>query len=233
MASPAYSREYRDWIANGEFERVYANGSENLATAIDARRPDLVAPALRDLSACYYLRGAVVLLDGKQDGWHDIQCGYLASVYSIRFAVPLLTGVDAILKNSPAYVTHAVMTMGLARIFSVEFDERLLRTWIDERYDAGALTGKVQSGRYILDSLYYTEHRLDAETLRRDRRECCQKRDAWPKRPTEFEPFGILDVEMAINFPQQAKFPYPELPYLPTEDDLVIHGIVTYHQWND
>jgi hypothetical protein len=71
------------------------------------------------------------------------------------------------------------------------------------------------------------------DELKRDRKECCQKRDAWPKRPTDFRPFGTLDVEMAVNFPSEAEFPYPSIAYLPTEDEAVIQAITAYHEWNE
>jgi hypothetical protein len=233
LASRAYTRDYRDWIAKGNFASVYEWGRERLECAISSQRPDIAAPALRIVADCYYIRGAVALLDKKPEGWHDVQCGYMASVYALRFAIPLLAGLEAQLKDSANYITPIVMTLGLARIFAVDFDEQLLRGWLDERYDVDELTGNVRSGRHILDGIYHRELEVDAETLRRDRSECCQKRDAWPKRPTEFAPFGVLDVEMAINFPALAEFPYLELPYSPTEDDLVIQGMITYHQWND
>lgn len=229
MVSPAYSRDYRDWIANGNFDRVYEHAREDLQFAIESQRPDLVAPALRDFSLCYYTRGAASLLAGDQNGWHDIQCGYVASFDAIRFALPLMTGLDAELKNSAKYVIHAVMTLGLSRVFSLERDEKHLRNWLDTRYDVATLTGEVHSGRAILDSIYHFNHGIDAETLRHDRTLCCPKRDSWPTRPTEIPPFGILDIEMTINFPNDAAFPYCGVSYLPTEDDLVALGKSTFH----
>jgi hypothetical protein len=71
------------------------------------------------------------------------------------------------------------------------------------------------------------------EQLRRDRSECCQKGDAWPKRPTLFPPFGVVDVEMAINFPREAEFPYPPLEYRPTEDEFVVEGMTAFYAWSN
>jgi hypothetical protein len=215
MASLAYSRDYRDWLVAGLFEENHAHAGKHLRDAVDMQRPDLVAPSLRELAVCFYTRGAVSLMDGRAEGWR------------------VTTGLEADLKDSPAFVTRAVMTLGLARLFSVDFDEQLLRQWLAPRYDVAVLTGKVSSGRYILDSIYFRDTSATAEMLRRDRRECCQKRDAWPKRPTENEPFGILDVEMALRFPDEAEFPYALSSYTPTEDEFVIEGIATYHRWYD
>ena len=115
----------------------------------------------------------------------------------------------------------------------MEIDERYLQGWLNDRYDVAVLTGDVRAGAALLDSIYRIDHGISAESLRRDRTECCRKRDAWPTRPTEIEPFGILDIEMAINFPDDAQFPFPELAYSPTEDQLVSHCIATYHRWNN
>ena len=68
MASTAYSRDYRDWIAGGNFERVCERGREDVAGAINFQRPDLLAPALRDIAVAYYIRGAVCLMDGDPLG---------------------------------------------------------------------------------------------------------------------------------------------------------------------
>jgi hypothetical protein len=46
-------------------------------------------------------------------------------------------------------------------------------------------------------------------------------------------PYGILDIEMAINFPKEAEFPYAEMAYSPAIDDSVIQAITTYGAWND
>ena len=91
MPSLAFTRQYREWLAR-HFQRVYRQGSESLSQAITAQRPDLVTPALKELAICLHTRGAVSLLDGNQQGWHDIQAGYLADLYAIRFAIPLKTG---------------------------------------------------------------------------------------------------------------------------------------------
>ncbi len=202
MASSAYSRDYRQWLDSGNFERVYGFGSEDIRNAIETKRPDLVASALRDLALCYYTRGVALLLDQSMEGWRDIQCGYMATVYSFRFAWPLASPLAASRKESPDYLVQTVLTLGLARLFAVEYDERILREWLTPRYDLPTMIGKVQGGGPIITSLYETEHDLPADALRRDRRECCKKRDAWPKRPTEFEPFGVLDVELALNYPR-------------------------------
>jgi len=233
MPSRPYCREYPDWLAKGNFQRVYEWGRQSLAEAIELQRPDLVVPALDRLALCYYKRGAARLMDREELGWHDVQCGYLASVYAFRFMAPLATGLAGQLKDSPKYITSTVMTLGLARLFSVAFDEHVLRDWLDVRYDVAALTDKVGSGRSILDSIYHRQHGITVDTLRQDRKECCRHRDAYPPRPTEFPPFGVLDVEMAISFPGEAEFPYPAIAYSPTEDDSVIQGITVYHQWTD
>ena len=233
MASTAYSRDYRDWIAGGNFERICESGRDNVASAINSRRPDLLAPALRDIALAYYMRGAVCLMDGEPLGWHDIQCGYAATVYALRVAAPLLTGLEADVRESPDYIVQAVMTLGLARLFSTASDESFLRRWLDSRYDVVGLTGKVASGRCLLDSIYLQRHELTVDRLRQDRKECCRKRSVWPKRATEVEPFGVLDVELAINYPSEAEFPYPAIEYRPTADYMVIRGISAYQEWNN
>jgi hypothetical protein len=230
MPSPAFSKQYREWLAR-HFQRVYCQGSESLSQAITAQRPDLVAPALKELAICLHTRGAVSLLDGNQQGWHDIQAGYLAGLYAIRFAIPLKTGSCA--RTSPNDLVYAVVTLGLARLFAGDFDVHLLRDWIRPQYDVRQLTGKVASGGHILDCIMDDKCPCTPEQLRRDRRECCQKGDAWPKRPTLIPPFGVVDVEMAINFPDEAEFPYPAIEYRPTDDEFVVEGITAFHAWSD
>lgn len=58
MPSPAFSKQYREWLAR-HFQRVYRQAAESLSQAITARRPDLVAPALKELAICLHTRGAV------------------------------------------------------------------------------------------------------------------------------------------------------------------------------
>jgi hypothetical protein len=223
MASPAQVRDYKEWIAKGKFEDVGRWGTQTIASAIESRNFAKLALGLQTLATCYYSRGAVALLDGRTEGWHDIQSGYMATIYCFQL------GVDA----SECNIVGAVMTLALAQLFGVKFDEQLLRGFLAPRYDVAKLTGKVTSGRFILDSIYLESHSISADQLRRDRRECCQKIEAWPARPVSLTPFGVLDVEMAINFPEEAEFPYPQLAYLPTEDAAMIEGITAYHAWMD
>jgi hypothetical protein len=63
MPSPAFTRQYREWLAR-HFQRVYRQSSESLSEAIIARRPDLVTSALKELAISLHTRGAVSLLDG-------------------------------------------------------------------------------------------------------------------------------------------------------------------------
>jgi hypothetical protein len=233
MASPAYSREYREWLAEGNFERVYGYGRKSIVDGLESKLPHLVASGLEYVSCCYYTRGAVALLEGNSQGWRDIQCGYLAKSYSIRFVIPLQSGILASVKDSPDNLVETVMTLALAQLFRLSFDETFLREWLTPRYDRQKLTSKVNSGGLILDSVYLHSHSIAESDLKRDRKECCQKRDAYPKRPTEIRPFGTLDVEMAINYPESAEFGYPTIDYSPTEDELVIEGITAYHQWHE
>jgi hypothetical protein len=170
-------------------------------------------------------------MQGEPLGWHDIQCGYMATVCSIRFAVPLRTGLEAEIRESPNYIVEVVMLLGLAKLFSIASDEQFLQHWLDSRFDIAALTGKVTSGRYLLDSIYRGQHGITADQLRQDRKECCRKRDAWPKRPTEVEPFGVLDIEMAINFPGEAEFSYSAMEYRPTTDYMIMQGISAFQDW--
>ena len=114
-----------------------------------------------------------------------------------------------------------------------DFDVQLLRDWIRPQYDVRQLTGKVASGGHILDSIMDDKCPCTPEQLRRDRRDCCQKGDAWPKRPTLIPPFGVVDAEMAINFPGEAEFPYPPIEYRPTEDEFVVKGMTAFHAWSD
>ncbi len=230
MPSPAFSKQYREWFAR-HFRRVYGHESESLSQAIAAQRPDLVTPALKGLGVCLHTRGAVSLLDGNPQGWYDIQCGYLAGVYAIRFAIPLKTGLCA--RTSANDLIHAIMILGLARLFGGDFDVQFLQNWIRPQYDIRKLTGKVTSGRHILSSIMDDECLCTPEQLRQDRRECCQKGDAWPNRPTLIPPFGVVDVEMAINFPDEAEFPYPSIEYRPTEDEFVVGGMTAFYAWSD
>jgi hypothetical protein len=127
MASPSFTKEYREWIAEGSFTRSYERARQRILEAIESRRPDLVASELESIAGCYYTRGSVALLDGNQDGWNEIQCGYLAAIYSIRFVIPLKSGLIARVKESQDNITQVVMTLGLSRLFGVQFDERMLR----------------------------------------------------------------------------------------------------------
>jgi hypothetical protein len=38
---------------------------------------------------------------------------------------------------------------------------------------------------------------------------------------------------MAINFPDEAEFPYPAIEYRPTEDEFVVEGMTAFHAWSD
>ncbi|HEV7280562.1 MAG TPA: hypothetical protein VGN57_10185 [Pirellulaceae bacterium] len=232
-ASAAYEREYRQWVARSSFAALHARASQNLDAAVQAKRPDLVASALDGLSVCYHYRGAVTLLEGDDFGWRDVQCGYLANVYALRLRIPLMTPMGSTRREDPNFVVRTTVLLGLARLFRIPLDERLIREWLAPRFDAEKLAGDVPAGRLILATLFGLEGPVAADALRRDRGACIKAQDAWPKRPTETAPLGVLDVEMSLAHPAEATFSFDEIAYAPTEDDAVILAMTAYHEWND
>src|SRR5262245_26689920 len=80
--SPAYERDYREWIEKGLFEEVLARSQASLSKALARQHPALIASGLSGLATCYYTRGAVGLLEKDASAWRDIQAGYSAHLYS-------------------------------------------------------------------------------------------------------------------------------------------------------
>jgi hypothetical protein len=125
--------------------------------------------------------------------------------------------------------------MGLARLFGQDTDEASLESVLGDDFDPATILGaRVTSGRTILQSVFDPQFPCTYAALLRDRGECCQKRQAWPKRPTEICPFGVLDIEAMLRFPEQASFAYPSsIGFNPTEDALLLEAIIAYHCWYD
>jgi hypothetical protein len=233
--SPAYAKEYREWIQAGNFDNVYQSFLPELREALKEEGSALISPVslgLHSISTCYFKRGAVALLDGNDAGWCDVQCGFWASVYRLRFyVIPIVKWGRG--RFVPWDTTEAVMLLGLAKLFRQASEESYLKSVIAGHLPSfdEALGDKVTSGRKIMDSIFNDTPHSFAELLK-DRRECCQKRDAWPRRPTEISPFGVIDVEAMLKYPNEASFRYPDtMEFKPTTDAAVEEAVVAYHVW--
>ena len=230
MASKAHTKEYSSWVDRAFQSDVQRHG-ELLNEAVDARRLDLLACALRDLSDCYHRRGAVQIVSSNETGWYDVQNGYLAMSYCFQISKNLQTGWINRIKDGADFTVEIVAHLGMSRLFSRSFDTEQILAWLDSRFDLDQLLGKSNAGRQLLESIFDGEPSAEAETLKNDRIECCRRRSAHPNRLTEYEPYGILDIEMALCYPSFAEFPYPDIQYTPTEDEFVLRGIETCHRW--
>ncbi len=234
--SPAYANEYRERLQKANFDGIYQRELPRLREAVKEEGNSLIfshiSTSLGGIATCYFLRGAVALLDGNSSGWSDVQCGFWAEVYRLRYdIIPIVKWGRG--RFMPWETTIAVMLLGLAKLFGQKSEEHLLKSAITEHlpdFDE-ALGDKVASGRKIMDSILNDTPYSFAELLK-DRKECCQKRDAWPRRPTEISPFGVIDVEAMLKYPNEASFRYPDtMEFTPTPDAAIEDAVVAYHVW--
>src|SRR5262249_27848684 len=118
--SPAYAREYKEWILGGMFGELYGRATTALAKDYQEQHPALIATDLQELATCYYRRGTVSLLEGDSAGWHDVQCGYWAALYRIGFELKAITlpARSAGRSFAPRDMCELVVLLGLARLFS-------------------------------------------------------------------------------------------------------------------
>jgi hypothetical protein len=229
--SRIYERQYREWIQKGRFEEQYQRVLPDMREALQKDQPSLLAMNLRFMATCYHARGVVALLDDNSAGWRDVQCGFWAGVYGLRFEIEALVlgGIKG--KGlSPEDTTEAVMILGLAKLFGQKAEEKWLKSAIAAHMDVNeALGPKVAAGGKILDAIVEgTAYSFDE--LLEDRKECGRKREVWPPRPTEIMPFGVLDVEAMVMYPEEASFEYPEtMAFEPTSDALVEEAVAAYH----
>ncbi len=233
--SPAYVNEYRDWMAKGQFQKVYQHASDGLPKALQLEHPALMSMNLGGIAICYYTRGAVALLDGDQAGWHDIQCGYLAALYGLRFELKAVT-LPAWSKGRKFYgksQVELVLTFGLAKLFRRENDASWLQSAIDAHFNTeDALGTKIDDGTLMLDAILGADDSFSYADLLKDRKQCCKKRSTWPTRPTEIRPFGVLDIEAILCFPQEAAFHYPDsTEFSLTEEKAVANAVTAFDNW--
>jgi hypothetical protein len=233
--SPAYEKEYREWIQRGQLERVYPFGAQMLQRELlkESPFPYPAGGALGSIATCYYRRGAVALLDQNAAGWQDIQCGYWATVYSLRFLYKAAT-LPAFGDRRPFgedRKTATVMTLGLARLFGQDGDAAALEAILGPEFNIQeALGDEIDDGRMMLEAILHPTKSFSYDELLSDRNQCCKKREAWIKRPTEIDPFGVIDIEAMLRFPEQASFRYPrDSGFNPTEDELLIKVVTAYH----
>jgi hypothetical protein len=225
--SPSYRDEYCSWIAQGNFETIRARGEEYLPEGLHARNPVQIAGCLGSLATCYYRRGTVGLMQGDAAKWADVQAGYWAALYRLLFNLKAVT--FTLREVLPADMAEMVLMLGLARLFRQDGDALRLTELIDQHFNWDAVLGdRIKSGRKLLASILDPAASFTQAELLTDRKECCQKRDAWPTRPTEIGPFGVLDIEIMSRFPENAAFQYSGA-FSPTDDDLITCAIVEYH----
>lgn len=124
-----------------------------------------------------------------------------------------------------------VMLLGLARLFQQDGDALRLSELITEHFSWDeAIGNRVRSGQRILHSILEPGAEVAYDDLIKDRKESCQKRDTWPTRPTSFDPFCVLDIEIMLRFPDKAAFHYSG-GFAPTDEDHITQAIVAYHSW--
>lgn len=230
MVSQAYYSEYSDWVSR-QFDSYVQDQTEQLHDAIRERRLDQLANRLEAFAQAFHMRGAVRIVDGESEGWHDVQVGYLANSYVFNMAHTLQTGWLPRLKDGPDFTIEMIAQLGLARLLLQDHDIQQLGGWLEGRTDRSPLLGKSHAGETILVSLLSGQAADSVVELQTDRKRCCQRRSAFPKRLTECPPYGLLDLESALFFPENADYPYPTIAYRPTEDPSVLLAIETYYQW--
>jgi hypothetical protein len=222
-------------MARGHFQEVHQRALDGLPKALQLEHPALMAMNLGDIATCYYTRGAVALLDGDRAGWHDIQCGYSAALYDLRFELKAVTlpAWSTGRVFSGASQVELVLTLGLAKLFRQESDASWLLSAVDARFNTeDALGTKIDDGTLLLDSILGTDEGFSYADLLKDRKQCCKKRDAWPKRPTEIRPFGVLDIEAMLCFPQESSFQYSNsTEFKPTEEKAVAEAVTAFENW--
>lgn len=229
--SPAYEREYRDWIERGQFARLREREADDATGWQNDDNPWLLVDGLATLATCYGTRGAVRLLDGDQAGWEDIQAAYMASMYKLRFADRGLslpawssghTPVPRLLIELPAW-------SALGGVFG-QSDESWWTHAIETYFDMDAATGDIVAGRAILRSLLDRDANTTPEELLEDRKACCRTREGWPTRLTEICPFGVLDVEVLGRWPDRSCVSLPTpLNFTPTPDPIILSAIELFH----
>ena len=227
--SQAYEREYRDWIASGQFDRLIGREREYLSEALDEEHPALIATSLSIIATCYHTRGAVSLLEKHNSGWRDIQAGYWADLYALRFeiiAITLPAWSQGRTFNSSA---ELVVALAFSRLFEQTEDEVWLEQAIDQYFDSGPHVANSQPGSLLLSAMKNTAIHYPFDDLLRDRRACSLTRDSYPKRPTDITPVGVIDLETIIHYPAQAAFQYPREGFQPTEDNQITDSIAAYH----
>jgi hypothetical protein len=229
--SPSYAAEYRDWLAKGLFTEIHLREAAELQSSLKNEHPAMIATSLDGFATCYYTRGVVSIMEGRTAGWSDLQCGYWAMLYSLFFEIKAITlpAWSQGRKFTPRKMIELVLTSGLARLYRQEGDLIRLRECIDIHFSWDqALGPKTDAGRKILESILDPDKEFTRQELLQDRKDCCNNRDAWPTRPTEVVPFGVLDVEIALRFPGGAAFKFSG-DFKPTNDDQITQAIVTYH----
>lgn len=233
--SPAYAGEYREWIHRGRFEQIYRQAADKMPEYFAQQHPAMVGGNLHSIATCYYTRGTVALLDDEPAGWKDIQCGYWAALYSLGFELKAVTlpAWSSGRKFGSRAIVELVLTLGLAKLFRQEGDVSWLRSAIAEHFSFEAALGdKVTAGRKLLQSILDDNAVFSFQELLKDRKECCQKRDAWFVRPTEVTPFGVIDIEAILRFPREASFSYPDaMGFQPTEDNTIVEAVTAFHTW--
>ena len=233
MASKAHSKDYRQWIDRAEFAPEVQRYGEKLSQATTDRRVDLLAACLRRIAAFYHIRGAVLLLDSNSAGWNDIQAGYLAALNGFVIGRKLGFGLIADLLDSQDYIVEIVSLAGLSRLIGTDTETSIIMDWLEPRFDSTVLVGKQNFGHQILEVVVRSGTTITAEELKQDRITCCRKRSAHPNRITEYEPWGVIDIEMSLTFPESSEFQYPDIPYEPTLNENVSQAISAYHEWTN
>lgn len=151
--SPAYEREYRDWIAKGQFERLLAREREFLSDALSRQHPALAATSLSTLGTCYYTRGSVFLLDNDQAGWYDVQAGYWAALYSLRFEIIAATLPAWSQGRSFSRSTELVTTLAFSRLFQQPEDGAWLEQAIAQHVRKAPHVTDGQTGHLLLAAM--------------------------------------------------------------------------------
>ena len=153
--SPAYAKEYRDWMVL-HYQDVYKWALEGLPEALKLQHPALMDMNLDSIALCYCTRGAVALLGSDMNGWRDIQTGYWASVYKLRFelkSVTLPAWFEGRVFPGESQV-ELVLTLGLAKLFQQGSDISWLLLAIDTHFDSNAALGiDIDDGTLMLEAI--------------------------------------------------------------------------------
>jgi hypothetical protein len=210
--SPAYVKEYREWIRKDGFRELYGRAISALPKSLKQEHPALVALDLSSIANCYYKRGAVAVLDGNQNGWQDIQCGYWASVEKLRFEIKSVTLPAWSAGRNFSSQVELVLTLGLARLFRQDVDASWLSSAIPTHFHPEkALGTKVSHGRLLLESILKPEENFSFLDLLRDRNQCCSKRDAWRSGQRRSFLLEYWISRRCCDFPPRHRFNIPNL----------------------